>query len=321
MSKFENTYSKAIVVLFEHLFQFCKSLKDIQNLLSLRLTLKYVWECTQDVNSHILSLIKNISGAYESELYVTNPDEAKKWLIYLNKLGHIAESLTSEKTIIAGSFALNMFLHLKHMKTFQYNDVDIYITNEELPWIIKELNIRKFHTNSESTSNNDSYIGQNKIMNKNTVINELTNTKLWSQYDWTTLLQNFPDTWINRNYIENVHLAVPTDTSELDCTINIIATKYLADSNGGPEFQAPNKEYFALNILSAFDMKQCKIAILNTKGTFYPKILCTEGTVECIQQRKIEFSEYGNTFSDSKTQLRRIKKYIERGFTLLKTQK
>tara|TARA_B100000945_G_scaffold295615_1_gene273258 strand:- start:939 stop:1814 length:876 start_codon:yes stop_codon:yes gene_type:complete len=274
-------------------------------LYKLRTAIKDLWEYTKNIEPYILELVQTISSHYDADSSTLDIDEAKIWLRDIDYMGNIVQKFTSNNdSIIAGSFGLSMFLRLRHMKTFKYNDVDVY-TNEPSTMYSK-LRIWGY-TISKDTDDNYTNWNEEQVMVKQDLINNLLQKKKWKVYDWSTLLQNHPDMWKKKNTIASVYTAYPDKLcSSMICRVNLIDTIY-------PFHQ---KDCFAMNVLLNFDMKQCQIAVLDTKGTFYPKILCAPGSYECIQKRKIEFNSDADIFRNTKNQLRRITKYMKRGFGL-----
>jgi len=286
-------------IVFISLFPKANSLQSIRDLLNLRIASRDLYEFTESIDEYIYELIKNITTV---QCNVINP---RQFLVDLDLIGRTISDILKGDCVIAGSYALMCYMKLKNMSIFRPGDIDVYVPKKQYIDFMKRYQNASPALDSNNYKNISNF---NKHIIKGEVIHKLRACRRWKTYDWDSILEEHDDSWTIKPFISDtqyLYLDTKQRHGEFRPLQNII------QCNMNPN----DLSSFAIDILSKFDMKQCTVAIDSIVGTFYPHFILGAGAEECIHEMRIKFNK--NACFSGKAQLRRLKKYMDRGFGLV----
>lgn len=295
------------LIVFEYLFSRCSSLKEVVDLLKLRLLNVEIVDSYISsvlVEECIRTLIFNITHNSRKCDFVSkmNLREMQYFVVRVDYFGRKLSLLKDNtKCVVAGSFALAFFSLLRYgNELFVPNDIDIY-KNSEDNQIMNDLK-----TNFRITvdSDEDAYGTSDTADNTRNISKILARMpKKQKIYNWNEVFRDMNNSR-RYSYIDKVYTANCKQSMEIPINIISISIPFYCT------------QCFSVNIFSQFDMVQCCVSIIGTHGTFYPDIFIENETLNCLDERKICFNEGGAFYGKPRKQYQRIKKYQSRGFGL-----
>lgn len=299
-----------LVRVFEALFLTSTSLESVASLLRISILdsscRKFL--TSKLLDEYVVELVKNIRHEFENPLPLNGLSEAARAKLFLQDLHYFGDKIRKTllpRSIIAGSFALSLKLFMQQGDiVFMPNDVDLYFSRENQTQICRDLCSKWI--NGVIKDNSSMYIRDERYLRSTRDVIDMLSSN-YKQYDWDSLLSKVPHVSSSDIY-EVKSFSFDSDTK--DSFINDMDLVIM-------ESEFYDSEHFAGKICDDFDMDQCRIAIIDIEGTFFPYFFHDEATRKSIKERMITFNN-PKFLTNFNSQMQRVEKYRRRGFELKK---